>query len=339
MLLIDAVFINDGGGKVLLDYLINKLEETELEIHYLLDERVNGKTPKIKQSNKLIYIEPSLINRAKYYKNTSHNYLIVFCFANFPPYFKTQSRVITYFHNFNLINNPRGQKLLRFFKQYLKQLVFFVVKNNSNLWLVQSSFIKNSLHKRYNIENNKIVVVPFFSEMPTSKQLVKRNTQSYLYVSNGTKHKNHIFLIEAFCKFYDKHKKGNLILTISDDYPELIETINLAVVKGYPIQNIGFVDKNTLAEFYKQAEFLIFPSYSESFGLGIVEALSYGCKIIGADLPYTYEVCQPSLVFNPYDIDSLISVLDQSLNENIKSSYSKIENEIDNLLKYLHGTN
>ena len=40
MLLIDAIYINTGGGKILLDYLIEELEKTDKQIFYLLDKRI-----------------------------------------------------------------------------------------------------------------------------------------------------------------------------------------------------------------------------------------------------------------------------------------------------------
>ena len=37
MILIDAVYINNSGGLVLLNYLIDTLESTNLKVYYLLD--------------------------------------------------------------------------------------------------------------------------------------------------------------------------------------------------------------------------------------------------------------------------------------------------------------
>ena len=54
-------------------------------------------------------------------------------------------------------------------------------------------------------------------------------------------------------------------------------------------------DRLTLQKEYLSSEFLMFPSLTESFGLGLIEAIECGCKVIGADLPYTYEVCEPHL--------------------------------------------
>ena len=39
MILIDSVFVNNSGGKILLDYLLQQLTPYKEQIHLLLDER------------------------------------------------------------------------------------------------------------------------------------------------------------------------------------------------------------------------------------------------------------------------------------------------------------
>ena len=53
MLLIDAIYINTGGGKILLDYLIEELEKTDKQIFYLLDKRIEKGKYIIKPSNSI----------------------------------------------------------------------------------------------------------------------------------------------------------------------------------------------------------------------------------------------------------------------------------------------
>jgi hypothetical protein len=67
-----------------------------------------------------------------------------------------------------------------------------------------------------------------------------------------------------------------------------------------------------------------------------VEAIENGCKVIGADLPYTYAVCKPSLVFNPLEVDSITEALSLSLQKNTINSESKVKNEINTLISLLH---
>jgi glycosyltransferase involved in cell wall biosynthesis len=114
-----------------------------------------------------------------------------------------------------------------------------------------------------------------------------------------------------------------------------LELIELKKNMGYPITNIGFVGRTELQKAYLSSEFLIFPSLAESFGLGLIEAIECGCKVIGADLPYTYEVCEPSIIFNPTDDESFFEAFESSMKEDIKISIPKIGNNINELINIL----
>ena len=56
MLLIDAIYINTGGGKILLDYLIEELEKTDKQIFYLLDKRIEKEKYVVKSTNVILYL-------------------------------------------------------------------------------------------------------------------------------------------------------------------------------------------------------------------------------------------------------------------------------------------
>lgn len=333
MLLIDALYINDSGGKVLLDYLICELEKSGKEVFYLLDKRVENKIPEIK-TNKVEFVKASLSARNNFYKNHKNSFSSILCFGNLPPNIRTSEKVYTYFHQLLYLNLPENMGLKQKMIYTLKQKVVNHLKKNTDFWLVQSSLVKNGLANKYKIASDKIVELPFYPpfENPVS---VEKIPNSYLFVSNATPHKNHGRLIEAFSEFYQKHKTGVLTVTVSDDFPELVHLIQSKQNQGVPIKNIGFVPRENLQKLYSESEFLIFPSLTESFGLGLVEAIENGCKVIGADLPYTYAVCEPSLSFNPLQTESIVEALSLSL-QTTKMSKSKVKNEISALINFLN---
>ncbi|MDN5489885.1 MAG: glycosyltransferase, partial [Acinetobacter sp.] len=105
--------------------------------------------------------------------------------------------------------------------------------------------------------------------------------------------------------------------------------------EGYPIVNVGFVSRDRLINLYKSNEYLIFPSLAESFGLGLAEAIDGGCKVLGADLPYTYEVCNPSLVFDPYNVNGIENAIITAITQELTSSNKVISNDINQLILLL----
>lgn len=336
MILIDAIYINNGGGKVLLDYLIKTIETLKIEVCYLLDYRVKNKIQTVKSSNKTIYLKSSIISRYLFYKTNKYKFVNILCFGNLPPFFQTNSNVYTYFHNPMLLNVPKEFTLIEIIKFQLKINILKQLTKNSSFWLVQSNMIKENFQTKFKISPDKVQVLPFYEEFSCIQEDIIREKASFIYVSNGTPHKNHERLIEVFCQFYDLNKIGKLVLTINEDYPAINELILFKLNQGYPIENIGYVDRKTLQKNYLKSEYLIFPSLTESFGLGLIEAIECGCKVIGADLPYTYEVCEPSLVFNPWETESILKAFEESLNDNINPTIPKIKNNINLLINLLN---
>lgn len=335
MILIDALYINDGGGKVLLDYLISEAEKTDKKIIYLIDERIKGQIQNIKPTNEIRYLAPSFLKRRIFYKNNKNTFSTILCFANLPPNIKVNAKVYTYFHQALFLEVPNN---ISFNNRLLYRAKIFILKTiskNTNYWLVQSVLIKELLAKKYKINHDRILIKLFYPPFFSQNEKVERNRDTFLYVSNANTSKNHNTLIEAFCKFYDQTKRGKLILTVSKEFSEVYNLISEKVKQNYPIDNIGFVERDSLVKVYQSAEYLIYPSLTESFGLSLVEAIENGCKIIGADLPYIHMICKPSLIFNPYDINSIIDALSLSLQGDLPPSESIIKNNIQELIDLL----
>lgn len=332
MILIDALYINNGGGKVLLNYLIKCLEETDLMVFYLLDLRTEGTIPYVKKTNKVQYLKASIENRKKFYQS-NNKFSSVLCFGNLPPFSKINANVYTYFHQPLFLKIPQSFSLKSKISYFLKQNIIRMFKKNTDYWIVQSPFIKEELSKKYIIKPEEILELPFY--IPLSPKNKTKISNSYVYVSNANTHKNHQNLIEGFCIFYDKYKRGSLTLTVDESFNEIFNLIEHKKKMGYPIHNIGFVNHEQMSEVFSKAEFHIFPSLAESFGLGLVEAINCGCKVIGADLPYTYAVCKPSIVFNPLEVDSIVSALCLSLQDNIPPSQAIVKNQIQNIIEIL----
>ena len=338
MLLIDAIYINTGGGKILLDYLIEELEKTDKQIFYLLDKRIQKEKYVVKSTNVILYLKSGFFDRMNFYKKNKNRFSKVFCFGNIPPPIKLKSDVLTYFQNINYISySKKDFSLKNRFLFFLKRKILSVWKNNTNKWIVQSLYVQQKMIEKYGENKNKIEIIPFYKSFKKNEDIgnIKKIPNSFLYVSNAYPNKNHLRLIDAFCNFYDKCKKGKLIVTVSDNFTEVKNFINIKIAQNYPIENLGYVSQEALVKYYKQSEFIIFPSTSESFGLGLIEGIEFDCKIIGANLPYTYAVCEPSIVFNPLNIESIEESFNYAVHNKVKNSILKAENCISKLINLL----
>lgn len=334
MILVDGLYINNSGGKILLDYLITCLEKTDIDVYYLLDIRILKNHPVVKRTNKIKYLKPNLFIRFLFYSKNKRKFSKILCFGNLPPNIKIECEVFTYFHQTLFIEFPNSLSLVNKSKIQLKMLVLQILKNNTTIWLVQTENIKKSLSKKYNISLTSIRILPFYPNLKVIDNGIRKK-YSFVYVSNAGPHKNHEKLLEAFCNFHDNFKLGELGVTIGNNFVDLIQKIEILQKQGYPIINYGFINRNDLTNVYNSTEFLIYPSLAESFGLGIVEAIESNCKVIGADLTYMYAVCEPTLSFNPYSIKEIEKAFEKAVFSITEISKSKISNEIEKLIEIL----
>lgn len=333
MILIDAVFINISGGKILLDYLIKSIEETNLEVFYLLDNRIR-KNVSIANNENNVFFASGYLDRVKFYNSIrKDDFTFILCFGNIPPHRKMNSIVYTYLHQLLYLETKKVKFKDRVLLT-LKKMVIMLTKRNTDKWMVQTPNIKVLLNKKFNIPGQNIVLMPFYVEInPEREMAIEREKYQYIYISNGYPHKNHLNLIEGFCDFYDLFNKGKLIVTISKDFPTLYSFIEERIKLGYPIINLEYIPHKKLKEIYLKSYYCVYPSFLESFGLGIIEAIDCGCKIIGADLKYMHDVCEPSILFDPTDKSSIKEAFIQSLEEKIPNSLKKIPNKMNKLIE------
>ena len=102
MVLVDGLYINKGGGAVLLQYLIEKVLEhpKKDDFFFLLDPRFDIPTG---LTTNYVVIPNKLSERIKFYRQHRKDYSKVFCFANTPPPLKLKVPVYTYSHNQKLL--------------------------------------------------------------------------------------------------------------------------------------------------------------------------------------------------------------------------------------------
>lgn len=336
MILIDSVYINDGGGLVLLKYLVETLKNTDLDVYYLFDKRTKYIFENDISLKNKAFIKNSILERKKFYIQHAYKFKSVLCFGNVPPPMHLKTKVYVYFHQRLFLEIPPSFSLKNKIIYTLKQWVLRSLKSNSDYWLVQSGFIKDMLKDKYfSGVDNHIKVQPFYPPLNFNDKNVHRIPNSFFYASSSAPHKNHEKLIIAFCLAYDEVQKGSLLLTVPHNDLQLCALIEEKNKLGYPISNVGFVTREELVKLYLAHQYLIFPSLAESFGLGLAEGIDAGCTIIAANLPYTYQVCKPSLTFNPHIIDNMKNAIIKAVIEELPPSEKIISNDINQLILLL----
>ena len=325
MIIIDSIYINEGGGKLLLDLLLNRLAEKKLHNNFYLniDSRYSSKAIETFKYSKFY---PGERSRTNAIKSTNYTHLY---FSNIPPPKRLKGRVIIYFQN-NLLLEPFKSSIVDYLKFKIK---FFYIKfliHKSYEWVVQTDLVKKNLSNTFNINQSKISVFPFYEEN-TLQLSIKKAKNNFVYISNELPHKNQARLINAFIKiskFINQQitlnltikKKGEIIVDYFD---------NLKVCYN------GNLGRDQLFNLLSSNEFAIYPSLSESFGLPLIEAAKCGCKVIASDLPYVHEIIKPSLTFDPYSVESISKAILKALSEDLPETKVLVENKLDNFIDFI----
>ncbi len=334
MILIDALFINKGGGAVLLQYLIEQIfaHPKRDRFFFLLDPRFEKPTELDKN---YVVINNSISERIKFYKQNKTNYTTVFCFANTPPPIKLTVPVYTYFHNQKLLEAPRQKFKRTYWRTYIKYLFLKRYNRNTGYYIVQTPHMVQELTALGLKDHAHCLTIPFYDDRkykvphPPFSERVK---DEFVFISNPSPQKNYPTLLDAWEYLLEKGHTPLLHVTIDDTAPQLIERVNALTKKGARIVNHVYLDPRDL---YFKCPYLIFPSVIESFGLPLIEAVDSGMKVLASDLPYVYDVIKPSLTFDPYNKVLIAGAVLKALSENLPFPEIVTKNEVERLIELL----
>jgi glycosyltransferase involved in cell wall biosynthesis len=195
---------------------------------------------------------------------------------------------------------------------YLKKLEY---AKESDIILTVSNFSRNKIieilgvtenrvHNTYNSYDEK----KFNNTVTDEIDLEKFGIQNkyILYVGGADEHKNIFRLVRAyFLLIEDLRKEYSLVLVGKEVFSERESILLFARRCGGHEQNLifpGHVDDGDLASLYRRASLFVFPSYSEGFGLPLLEAMACGCPVLAADATSLPEIVGlREAMFDPFD--------------------------------------
>lgn len=130
------------------------------------------------------------------------------------------------------------------------------------------------------INADKISVIYHGSSIKIEPNIKVNLPPSYiLYVGSRADYKNFKFLVTAITPLLKADPNLNLLAAgggeFDDDEVKWIKSLNL----NKQIVQKSFKE-NELGHFYQNAEFFVFPSLYEGFGIPVLEAMATGCPII-----------------------------------------------------------
>jgi len=220
-----------------------------------------------------------------------------------------------YFHNVL----PIAEKRYKFFESKKLWIYQNVIGSITRLSLkkarsitVQAEWIKRKLSEKWKIDEDRILVKRPRNDSSRFTIYPSRNDGDgchLFYPANGSIYKNHIALLEACVRIWDSEGLDcDLTLTLTGQKSNLSKACReLIDNKEYPIRFAGRLNSAEMSEMYNCTT-LVFPSYLETIGLPLMEAMLFQCDILAADCEYAHETLEEyskTLFFNPFDSRSI----------------------------------
>lgn len=209
---------------------------------------------------------------------------------------------------------------------FLKRLYYkFILKRacrKAAIIFTVSEFSKSRIVNWSGIPSDKVKVVynGVSSAFHKDVQPYKPGFPYIFIVGNRKLHKNEDRALRAFAiANIDKNIK---VLFSGQPSNQLMRTIKELNIESQ-VQFLGRLTEEKLAQTYKGALCLLFPSLYEGFGLPIIEAMACGTPVITSNTTSLKEIAEEySIKVNPYNIKEISISITKLLNSSIKDSFS-----------------
>lgn len=224
-----------------------------------------------------------------------------------------------------LKSNPVYEK---FYKEKLSYL------SKADLLLAISESSRSESIKYLGVEPQKVINVgaateSIFHVVDISSEDVQNLRDKFaltkpfiMYSGAADERKNHLRLIKAFSLLPKEMRDGYQLAIVGklpDPHREKFEQYaKLCGLCAGELIITGRVSDEELVYFYNLCELFVFPSWHEGFGLPLLEAMSCGAPVIGANTTSIPEVVgRTDILFDPFDSTSISKKMEEVLRDEV----------------------
>lgn len=231
------------------------------------------------------------------------------------PAFKAPLRckmpLIVTFYDIHILRNMSNYNL--WFGFYCKLMLKEIAMSADKIITI-SEFSKKDILDTFPVSPDKVVVtycgvserfkvIADTSIKSAVRKKYRLNKDFILYVGAIQPRKNLKALLLAFSEL-KKSKRIDYALVFAGgsgwrnkEIHELIQKLNI----GDDVMMLGYVSDSDLPVIYNLAEFFVYPSFFEGFGMPVLEAMACGCPVITSDTSSLPEVVgNAGIKINPY---------------------------------------
>jgi glycosyltransferase involved in cell wall biosynthesis len=347
---INCIFCQPKGGGIK-EYIVNltnniaNIDNDNDYILYVLEDKMDFAKSvlpskyKIKpipyNSDFLSVVKRSLFSQSFWSKEEGNEHFDIFHSPFFHAPKMKKAKLVLTVHDLRLYRYPETYNPLRYL--FLKRAVKDAIRRADRIISI-SEFTKQEIVELCGVAPEKVTVIHeavnlnAFSDKQLENYILPKE---YAELGNGRflftlghiePRKNYPRLIEAFRRIKEKKENNDLKLVIAGKrYVNYKDTIKL--MKETPdVVYLDFIPRELLLWLYKNATLFVFPSTYEGFGFPPLEAASLGTISAVSNVSSIPEVCGDCVFyFNPYDIDSMATTIDDALsNEEERKKRKKL---------------
>ena len=179
---------------------------------------------------------------------------------------------------------------------------------------------KRDIIRFYQVPEEKIKVVhlgvaeQFFETAETRPPRVV-GEKYFLSITTHPKRKNVLGALKAFALFANQNDVQYVVVGLMGE-PQRQELLALAAELGIrdKVRLFGYADDSQLVSLYQNAEFTLYPSFYEGFGLPVVEAMACGSPVIASNTSSLPEIVpNREWLVDPYDFSDMAGGMQRML--------------------------
>lgn len=328
--IIFAPNVGSGGGLVLLHELMHAAWP-DARITAILDRRGQQRIGRLDRDHAVHWVTSSVMGRwqaERLLSRLTTPSSLVLCFHNLPPVLPSRGHVVCYVQNAHLVGLIPSAHLSGWvrIRCLLERVIARRFRHRIHRYIVQTPTMAAALRDWCGDGSPPIDVLPF---APDSDDMIAPVAQygsaggmpdraglqwDFLYVSDGSAHKNHHNLFAAWSILAQRGLRPSLAVTLHPGRDQqLRRQVKDLAVQGMRIEDLGQIPHSDVLAAYRRAGALIFPSYAESFGIPLIEARAAGLPILAPELDYVRDVCEPVMTFDAASARSIARAVERFL--------------------------
>jgi glycosyltransferase involved in cell wall biosynthesis len=218
-------------------------------------------------------------------------------------------------YKFSFIEN----RLLWIYQKIIGKNIMKSIKKADHV-IVQTNWMKKKCVEQLRVIPEKIQVQPPKIDIEVKKTFkkTKESMTTFFYPASGVLFKNHKVVVDACLNLKEEGITDyKVIFTLKGNENEhILNLYNIVYKNELPIEFIGSITREEVFDFYTKST-LIFPSYIETVGLPLIEAMAHKTPILISENVNTSEIVRNYnnfKSFSTFNSEELSGLMKSSIN-------------------------